>query len=668
MNVSCKMKNKLHPLNALHTYLFFLFILSTSLFSLAAAQQLKSDSLYSVWLDQNQPDSIRAKSLASFIKREYLFTNPDSARILAEELLSFGQEQGYPRAEAMSYDMMAISRFLVGDYQVSLDYFKRCLALFRALGDERSEANALGNIGNIYSAQGLYSKALDNYLGNLKIFESLDDKNSTAVTLGNIGVLYETLQDFDKALEYYERSYTMGKLVGKKRIVANNLGNMGNIYLERGEFEIALDKYQESLTLNREADNVPGVINTLGNVSTVYTEQGEFEKALSYLKQGIEASMELGDKRGLAQADIKMGTIYQLQNNHQQAIKSCLEAYRLANEIGILLQQKKACQCLYTSYKQTRNTAKALEYFEQLKTIEDSLQQEDTSKKLQQMEFKKALLTDSIAKAEEARIIKEAHQKEVLQKNQTRNILAAVGTMILILALGIYSRLRYIRKSKAIIEEAHERSENLLLNILPADIAAELKEKGKADARDFDEVSILFTDFKGFTEQSAKMSAADLVNEINICFEAFDGIMANYGVEKIKTIGDAYMAAGGLPVQTADSVKNTVLAALEMQDFIVARGKEQGASGLPFFEMRVGIHTGPVVAGIVGVKKFQYDIWGDTVNTASRMESAGEVGKVNISEATYELLRDDTEFAFENRGKIEVKGKGEMEMYFVSRI
>jgi adenylate cyclase len=206
----------------------------------------------------------------------------------------------------------------------------------------------------------------------------------------------------------------------------------------------------------------------------------------------------------------------------------------------------------------------------------------------------------------------------------------------------------------------------LLLNILPADIAAELKEKGRADARDFDLVSILFTDFKDFTEQSAKLSAADLVNELNHCFEAFDGIMGKYHIEKIKTIGDAYMAAGGLHVPTDDSVKNTVLAAIEMQAFVGKRKAEMDKMGLPAFEMRVGIHTGPVVAGIVGVKKFQYDIWGDTVNTASRMESNGDVSKVNISQATYDLIKGDSNFNFESRGKIQAKGKGEMEMWFVS--
>jgi len=253
------------------------------------------------------------------------------------------------------------------------------------------------------------------------------------------------------------------------------------------------------------------------------------------------------------------------------------------------------------------------------------------------------------------------------KKNQIRNMLAGGGLLLLLLAGGIYSRLQYSRRTRAIIEEEKDRSNNLLLNILPADIAEELKIHGKAEARDFDMVSILFTDFKGFTNASAKLSASDLVREINACFEAFDGIMEKYNIEKIKTIGDAYMAAGGLPVPSHDSAKNTILAALEMQSFISKRKAELDALGQPSFEMRSGVHIGPVVAGIVGVKKFQYDIWGDTVNTASRMESSGEVGRVNISQATYEVLKDDPDFNFENRGKIEAKGKGEIAMYFVER-
>ena len=204
----------------------------------------------------------------------------------------------------------------------------------------------------------------------------------------------------------------------------------------------------------------------------------------------------------------------------------------------------------------------------------------------------------------------------------------------------------------------HFKSENLLLNILPAEIAYELKSKGKSEARYYESVTILFSDFMDFTETSAKLTAEELVKEINHCFKGFDFIIEKFKIEKIKTIGDAYMAAGGLPLPNKNSVRNTVLAAIEMQRFMIRRKVQNKAANRTFFEMRVGIHTGSVVAGIVGFKKFQYDIWGDTVNTAHRVENVGETGKVNISQATYELIKDDAAFTFEPRGKLEVKGKG----------
>ncbi|MBL7946387.1 MAG: hypothetical protein JNN32_09990 [Flavobacteriales bacterium] len=228
------------------------------------------------------------------------------------------------------------------------------------------------------------------------------------------------------------------------------------------------------------------------------------------------------------------------------------------------------------------------------------------------------------------------------------------------LDLEVQERTAELRKEK-------ERSDELLLNILPAEVAEELKAQGSAAARHFDEASVLFTDFKGFTSMAAQVDAGELLQELNTCFHAFDDIIGTHGVEKIKTIGDAYMCAGGLPDPRSAGPLAVVLAALEMQEFMQKRRAERMAAGKPAFEMRLGIHTGPVVAGIVGVKKFQYDIWGDTVNTASRMESSGEVGEVNISAATYERIKNEPGLTFRDRGRVEVKGKGALEMFFVRR-
>lgn len=218
-----------------------------------------------------------------------------------------------------------------------------------------------------------------------------------------------------------------------------------------------------------------------------------------------------------------------------------------------------------------------------------------------------------------------------------------------------------IEKQKQIIEVEKDKADNLLLNILPDEIAEELKLTGKARAQKYEEVTVLFSDFKDFTTISENCSAEELVSELDHCFKAFDDIIEKFGLEKIKTIGDAYMCAGGLPVPDRFNAHKMTLAAIEMQKFL--KNFNQEKTGNLLSELRIGIHTGPVIAGVVGKRKFAYDIWGDTVNIASRMESCGEAGKINISEATFQIIK--AEFDCSSRGKIAAKGKGEMDMYFV---
>jgi class 3 adenylate cyclase len=208
-----------------------------------------------------------------------------------------------------------------------------------------------------------------------------------------------------------------------------------------------------------------------------------------------------------------------------------------------------------------------------------------------------------------------------------------------------------------------KKSDDLLLNILPAETADELKNYGKTTARRFESVTVLFTDIKDFTRISEILGPEELVSELDHCFKNFDEICMRFGLEKIKTIGDAYMAVGGMPGTNRAKPKDVVNAALAMRDFAIKLAVQRKKDNKTSFEFRLGIHTGPVIAGVVGINKFQYDIWGDTVNIAARMEQHSATGKINISAGTYELVKD--EFIFTNRGKVSAKNLGEVGMYFV---
>jgi class 3 adenylate cyclase len=336
----------------------------------------------------------------------------------------------------------------------------------------------------------------------------------------------------------------------------------------------------------------------------------------------------------------------------------------LALELNALYEMEMAYKGLADSYSKASQYKQAYTYLNLYSDIKDTLYNAEMDKKLQAQTLsyeieKKEGQISLLEKDQELRTLELKRQKAI------RNGTIAAGVLFFFLAVGLYNRYRYTKRTNKIIEAEKERSETLLLNILPAEVAEELKSTGEAEARLINQVSVLFTDFKGFTAMSEKVSPKQLVKDLHECFSFFDRICEEYGLEKIKTIGDAYMAAGGIPVQNSTHAKDAVMAAFAMRDFIAEGKARKIAAGLPFFEIRIGIHTGPVVAGIVGVKKFQYDIWGDTVNTASRMESSGAPGQVNISEAAYMRVKDEPGLTFTERGAIQAKGKGEMRMWFV---
>lgn len=225
---------------------------------------------------------------------------------------------------------------------------------------------------------------------------------------------------------------------------------------------------------------------------------------------------------------------------------------------------------------------------------------------------------------------------------------------------------RQVKERTMELEKEKEKSESLLLNILPAELAEELKLNGFAKAKRHELVTVMFSDFKGFSKISEQLEPEDLVAEIDLCFRAYDEIIERHGLEKIKTVGDAYLCVGGISSDDVDEATRVLRAALEIQEFMHGIGITKRVNKEPYFEARIGIHSGPVVAGIVGIKKFAYDIWGDTVNIAARMETNGEAGRVNISEATYQLIKDS--FHCNYHGKYTENDGDDIGMYFVERV
>lgn len=252
----------------------------------------------------------------------------------------------------------------------------------------------------------------------------------------------------------------------------------------------------------------------------------------------------------------------------------------------------------------------------------------------------------------------------VLDK-QPRQVTEEEVNVLKILAALVVDELE-LRLAAKKLEAEKRRSEQLLLNILPVVVADELKDRGKVEPVNYESVSVLFTDFKGFTELSEQLTPKQLVDELDYCFSYFDEVIEKHNLEKLKTIGDSYMAVGGIPNVNSTHAIDAVLAALEIQAFIEQRKEQHMRNNTPYWEMRIGIHSGSLIAGVIGQKKFAYDVWGDTVNTASRMESSGVPVKINISQSTFELIKDF--FVCNYRGKLPAKNKGDLDMYLVKGI
>ncbi len=657
-----------HPVNPKNLFLVILFLFS----GIYLKAQTNLDSLWTLWNDTTADSEDRLTSINKLIFQRYLFNDPDSAHILSVSMLELATATNSKVHIANGLGRIAASFYFKTEYDSALYYYEKAIPIHDELGEHQSVASIYGNMGNMYADQGNYPKAIDYYMGGLKANEKSGNQSGIASKMNNIGLLHRDLDDTAEAMKFFNESLAIFEELDNKTGQSDCLLNMAQTLIDKGDYEAALPYLDRCAEIHKTFVNNDGKAVLLCLYGLYYFQLEEYEQALTNYNQGLDLLLEMGNDQNSARALVQIGRAYMALGQPSLAIAQFEKAKKLGKDSGAISPYLNAANYLSKAYRERGDFAKSVDNYALFVELSDSTRNVENKMTLIRQQYaysyEKQLFQDSIAKAKEALIVELAYQKELHKKDTMRNVALGSGLILFILAGGLYSRNRYIKKSRDIISRERDRSEGLLLNILPAEIAEELKEKGKADARDFELVSILFTDFIGFTEISSKMNAQELVSEINSCFESFDGIMIKYDIEKIKTIGDAYMAAGGLPAPSDKAVTNTVRAALEMQEFISRRKKKLDEKNLPAFQMRVGIHTGPVVAGIVGVKKFQYDLWGDTVNTASRMESNGELGKVNISHVTYKMIEDNPEFKFESRGKIFVKGKGDMEMWFVTSV
>lgn len=578
----------------------------------------------------------------------------DSALDRHFSALAIAKEMGNKRLIAATLSAIGQDYADNANYLEALKYLRQALATALEARDMNRAGSVYNLISWVHEQQGSYADAIENNIASLKMAQEIGNEDLQATSLSNIGENYLRLGNDSLALIHIQRSIDIRTKIPEPSIVdeinvSDSYLAVGFIYQKAGDFDKALRYYERALEKGKHVRDLQTTTNAYHYIAQLYVSRGDDEKALSYLRLAVESSWSLQDARQTAELFFGMAGCYARLKKYKDARAYYEEARVLSEKTqseSLNYQYYEGVEVLDSIDGNWKNAY--LNYKSAIRLKGKLFSDESTKKMLQttmQYEFEKR---EAVRQAEQ-------EKKDEIQRTVRNAIAIALGGSLLFLLVVMNQRNK--------LAKARKRSDELLLNILPTDVADELKRKGSADARYFEEVTVMFTDFREFTKVSELLSPAELVQEINTCFVAFDRIVTKYNVEKIKTIGDAYMAAGGLPTPNTTNAEDVVNAALEIRQFMKAYAEERARLNKPVFEIRIGVHTGPVVAGIVGIKKFAYDIWGDTVNIASRMESSGEAGRVNVSSRVYELVND--KFVCVHRGKVQAKGKGEIDMYFV---
>jgi adenylate cyclase len=534
----------------------------------------------------------------------------------------------------------------------------RAMEIAKRIGNDRIAARAAFCLGEIRENAGDHEAALARYLEAFHGAERTGDLRLQAIATMQIGNTYYAREDYDKALEYYRQADTLSETLGSKTIRLKVLNDYGCAYSKLGRHPEAVATFEKALAIARAEGLTQDVALNLHFLGAEYMEVREYGKAERQLTEGLKTYEELGAPNGIGSSQGQLGVLALKMGRTAEAVVWLEKALATGERIGDQGLIADSTLPLSEAYEKLGNPARALALFKRHSQIEAALSSEKSKARIEELQTR----FETDRKDKEIRLLKQTeviHSLEIKKQKMLRNSFIAGFILSCGLVLLVFQNLRIKKRDNRIIAAEKAKSEALLLNTLPAKVVEDLKLKGATEPEAFEWVTVLFSDLVDFTIQAAQLDPKVLIAELNDLFSAFDAIIDRHGCERIKTIGDAYLAVCGMPQADPGHAEKMCRAALEILAFV----EERNRSAARTWRIRIGIHTGKVVGGVVGVRKYIYDVFGDTINTAQRMESHSEPMRINVSEATHARTLDT--FTFSVRPLIEVKGKGPMQMYFL---
>lgn len=619
-------------------------------------------------LSQVDPSVIDTSTANVLNRLGKAFMDFDSARATAyfQRELTLSERIGYDLGICRSLNNMASLDTRESNFIKAGVLLERSLAIAEKIGNRRIVKIDLFQLGQTRYHQGQYPEAMTYLLAALELFKSDGEMRELAQVYNTLASVYQKVGNDHEALKMLTASLSVRRELGDTLGMAQSHLNIGKIYYILNNEKMAKENYEVALLFNERKSDTRGTASCLRELSLLKMHAAENSEALDLAYKALALDRSIDNRQGILYDKNSIALVLGRQGRHELAITFFNDVLDLAEETEDLNMVASASSGLSSSYEALGSPAKALHFLKRYTFLRDSLSSRETSRRIAELQMGHSFAQQAAeAQSEQAKKDLIAEEEMDRQKLMRNGFICGFALMLLFATVFLRQRNKIIKEMRT-SEAERRRSDELLLNILPAEVADELRGTGQYRPKTYSMVTVLFADFKDFTRVSEKVSAELLVSEIDVCFKSFDAILGKHGIEKIKTVGDAYMCASGLPSLNYTHATDMVTAALEMRDFMLERRKEKESRGEIAFEQRIGIHTGPVVAGIVGSKKFSYDVWGDTVNLAARMEQSGEAGQINISGSTYELVKEN--FLCAHRGKIQAKNKRDTDMYFVEHV